>query len=248
MAREALQPLTLAVLFLGIAVLFWGYSLLQSAPQHKLVVTVSATGTVTAVPAQAVIYLYANATGDTFAGAAANLSSEISALNSTLMPLVGNNSSRIQTTSYSIYAPGPCYNITPNYYPRFYCRPVYSPTFFVATESVAVTLPDSGVANQALEGLSAVPGVTVSNVAAQLSPVQKRIVDQQALSLAMSNATAQAEALAGGESLSVVNISISGYVYPVYGVSASASKVGNQTFYPGTTTVTKSVFVVFRAQ
>ena len=245
----SMQLLTVAVIFIGLSILFWGYALLLNAPQHNFMITVSSSGSVTASPAQAKIYLFVNATGNTSASAAANLSAKMGIFNSTLMPFIGYNSSRIQTLSYSVYAPGPCYNYTyPYYYPVQYCRPVYSPVFFVATESIAVTLPNVSMASEALAGISGVPGASVSNVAAVLSQQQQTVLGQQALALAMSNATAQAEAVTGGAKLSIQNVTIqNGYLYYAsYGAASSSAKSYNQTFFSGTATVTKSIYVVFR--
>lgn len=247
----SVQLLTLAVIFVGLAILFWGYTLLLNTPQHHFTIMISSSGTVTASPAQAQVYLFANATGNTSASAVANLSSITGAINATIMPLAGYNGSRIQTTSYNVYAPGPCYNYTsPYYYPGRYCRPALSPIFFVATESVTITLPDVNRINDALTGLSQVQGVSINNVAAVLSQQQQTLLGQQALSLALSNATAQAEALTNGARLTVQNITINygGIYYPfAYGGSVANGKSSyNQTFFSGTATVTKSISAVFR--
>jgi uncharacterized protein YggE len=218
-------------------------------------ITVSASGSVTSDPDEALIYLFLNSTGSSFSSAVENLSSVAEMLNSTLMPLLGGNASLIRTLYYKVYTPPSCVNVTPYYYPKpYYCIQPLSPKIYVASEYLLVTLPNVSNVNQALMDISKITGIGISDVSSMLSSQKQMIMMQEALAFAMDNATSQAQAVAGsGVQLKTQNISItSGYlVYPYLasGEGALASTAlysGNQTFFPGTATITKNVNVVFR--
>lgn len=244
--------LSFAILFIGIAIFFLGISFLTKAPHNPVLITVSATGSVNAVPAQAVVYLLLNATGSTSTSAISNLSAASQSLNSTLMPFLNYNSSLIQTLSYSVYAPSRCKNYTTIYpYVPVYCIEPNATVFYVATEYIKVTLPDARGVNLALEQISGVPGLTISNVASELSTQQQASLDQQALALAMSNATSQAQIVAGTGKISLQNVTIeNGYIYyPTYGVfSEKSAGSTNASFFPGTASASKTVLAVFRVR
>lgn len=171
-----------------------------------------------------------------------------SSLNATLLPLLNGNSSDIQTQSYAVFVPPTCSNSTVYYTGRPICIPQGAPTYYVAEESLLITLPNIGNVTAALAGATGIKGIGVSGVSAKLSAQQQTEMMQQALSAALQNATSQATALASGSQLELVNMTVlNGYlVYPVYnaaGVAAQAS--ANQTFFAGRATVTKSIYIVF---
>ena len=240
-ARFLIFPILIAI-----SLAFIGYAILQGAPQHLSQVMVSASGSVSAVPSQAQMTLFLNATGATAAGAVSNLSAMAGSLNTTLLPFLNGNASSIQTQSYNVY---PASNCTPVYYP-YQSTTTICPSprrFYIAAETVLVTLPGVSSVDSALSGVSRISGVGIASVSAKLSAQQQSSLQQQALALAISNATSQASAVAGGKQVSVQNITVQGgYVfYPNYGVFSAASAASNQTFFAGRATVTKSIYVVF---
>jgi uncharacterized protein YggE len=285
MARESITlrmhpspAFVFSIILFGLMMFFIGYIILNSARIHASVfassssggavpatqfesiisntfITVSASGTEISNPDEALIYVFLNSTGSSFSSAVENLSSGAELLNSTLMPLLGGNTSLIRTLYYRVYTPPECMNITPYYYPKpYYCIQPLSPKIYIASEYILVTIPDIVNVNQALMKISTIPGIGISDVSSTLSNQKQTMMMQEALALAMYNATSQAQAVAGsGVQLKTQNISISGgyVIYPYMtnggGVFASAASYsGNQTFFPGTATITKNVYVIFR--
>lgn len=245
------QYLTFVIAILAFVFLFAGYLAWTKSPAQESLITISASGSVTANPTQGTIYLFLNATGSTSASAVANLSVITGIINATLMPFLNGNSSMIQTQSYDVYPTISCSNST--YYPYPYTTTICpSPRrFYLATEYLLVTIPNIGDVNAALVGLSGINGVSIDNVASKLSPQQQTSLSQQALSIALNNATSQAQVLlTSGQHLTIRNITVqNNYVYyPVAGVFSAANAASNQTFFPGRATVTKSIYVVFSTQ
>lgn len=233
-------------LLVAIALAFIGYALLASAPQHLRTITVTASGSVSSVPNQAQLTLSLNATGATAAAAVSNLGTIAGSLNATLLPLLNGNASNMQTQSYSVFVPPRCSNSTLYYPAQSGCIPQGQPMYYVAEESLMVTLPNAGNATAAITGATSINGVGISGISAKLSAQQQSGMMQQALQLALSNATSQATALANGEQVEVVNMTVqNGYIiYPLSTVSA-AQAASNQSFFSGRATVTKSVYVIF---
>ncbi|MDE1854842.1 MAG: SIMPL domain-containing protein [Candidatus Micrarchaeota archaeon] len=233
-------------ILIALALAFIGYAILQGAPQHFSLISISASGSASAVPTQASIYLYLNGTGSTAAIAQSNLSSASTALNTTLSPFLEGNESNIQTQSYSLY---PASNCTPAYYPYPTTTTICpsSNKFYVATETILVTLPSVSSVDSALSRISRIKGISIGSVSAKLSAQQQSGLQQQALSTAITNATNQADALANGRQVVVQNITVqNGYIfYPNAGVFSGASIAANQTFFTGQATVTKNIYVVF---
>jgi uncharacterized protein YggE len=234
-------------ILIALSLAFIGYAILQGAPQRLSLITVSASGSVSAVPSQAQMTLFLNATGATAAGAVSNLSAIAGSLNTTLLPFLNGNASAIQTQSYNVY---PASNCTPAYYPAYPLTTTICPSpfrFYKASEYLLVTLPEASSTDSAVSALSAIGGISISGISAKLSAQQQSGMQQQALSLAIANATGQASALSGGRQVTVQNITVQGgYVfYPNYGTFSAASAASNQTFFVGRATVTKSIYVVF---
>jgi len=241
----------LIVAILAGVLLFAGFAVMTEIPKHGSLIMVSSSGSVTTVPDQASIYLTLNATGSTASLAISNLSAGANMLNTTMMPFLNENSSRIQTLSYRVYVPSECMNTTPVYYYQYYCVPKGMPNFYVASEYIQVRLPSISNLNTVLVQLAAVPGIGVSNVASTLSEGQQALLSQRALTLALANATSQASILAGsGAELSVRNITVSsGYVnYPSYASGLEKSSGDSQTFFSGAVSVSKSIYVVFNIE
>ena len=236
---------------IALALAFIGYALLQSAPQNAHTILVTASGSVTAVPAKAQLSAGLNATGATAAEAVSKLGLIASALNTTILPLLNGNVSGIQTQSYAVFAPPRCTN-SGVYYGQANCIPVNAPLYYVAQESLSITLPNVDNVTAALSGAAAISGVSISGISAKLSVRQQAGMMQQALSMALDNATSQAQAVADGAQVEVQNVTVqNGYIFfsPASSLSALISGApSNQTFFPGMATVTKSVYVVFKVE
>ncbi len=187
-------------------------------------ITISATGSASAAPQAAVLYIYANGTGSTTALATANLSQTVSAINSTLYPYVSGNLSNIQTTSYQLGRQ-------------------YNSSLFKATESISATVPLSQ-AGAALDSLSTIPNVYLTDVSVQLSGQQSATLRSEALNAAVANATAQAQQIAGPNvRLVVVSVTANGAYYVTPGLyTASAS---NAQIFGGTSSIVESVTVKY---
>jgi len=214
--------------------------------QHLHTIMVTATGTASASPSVAMMYIMINGTGNTAALANTNLSASVEEFNATIMPFLNGNVSKIQTQSYQVYQPTNCTYSNLSYQ----CKKL---DYYVATESVLVTIPNIGNASEAAAQLLTIPNLQLQSVQAVLSDSQKTALNQQALSKALENATSQATALAGNERVVVENITVqSSYVYYPYalnaasGASGSVARAINSTaFYGGTASAQKSIYVVF---
>ncbi len=224
--------------------------------QASHVIAVSATGSASTLPSMAKLYLNVNGSGASTQGATANLSSAIDALNKTINPYINGNLSLIATTYYSVQK-----NTCPyGYYPTTVSTttvygqtpvPAYqacNTSRYTATESLTVTIPGINNASAALTALSGIPNVYVSNINTALSTPQITALRQEALQQALTNATMQAQAVAGNAALSVRNITVSSYnIYPgVYFNAATSGSSGKQaTIFGGTSSVTESITVTF---
>lgn len=239
-----------AILTIALAIVFLGFAILYSRPQHLSYVTISATGTVSAIPEEALIYVSLNGTGNTTASATANLSLTLQKVNATILPLINRNRTLLQTTYYSINKPYQtiCYP-TPT---GTGARPVYpcTPsnfTGYVATEDITITILNSNNVSGIITALSKIPHLTLQSIQPKFSDNETAALDQQALSLAIANATAQARLLTGNNTrLKIENITVQNqYIYPYASGSSSASTSNSTIFYPGQTTISKSVIVIF---
>ena len=235
----------LSLLVILVSVIVVGATAFGRDFQHQHLIMVTATGTASASPSMASIYATINATGSTAALANANLSVFVGEFNTTVLPFLNGNVSDIQTQSYQVYQPYNCTYVNVSYY----C--VYRKlNYYVATESILVTIPSIKNVSAAVTQMLAVPHLQLQSVQAVLSDNQKTALNQEALSKALANATAQATALAGSREVVVENISVqSGYVSYPYALDASSgavAKVANGTvFFGGTASAQKSVYVVF---
>lgn len=208
--------------------------------QNAAFLTISASGTASAVPGKAQLSVQLQGKGQTPSAAEYNLSKELIMANATLMKFIEGNRSNIQTTYYQLY------NQTGFYYTTY--------NGYVASEDLSVTIPSIGNVSSALGALSNISGVSVYASSGILSDSQISTLRGEALSQAMSNATAQADALLPGKNFSVSNITVDSYprIYPLpyaLGTSAASTAVSNSTlspaFFNGTETVTESITVVF---
>ncbi len=215
----------------------WGSTATTTVSASKSVLTITASGTVYNSSAEAYVDVNINGTGATNKQAVQNLSASLDAFNSTISKYINGNFSRITTIYFNVYK-------------------IYNETGYQAQESLTVVLPNIKNVSPSIESLSAIPNVYVSDATPELSDAQVSSMRIAALSLALSNATQQAEALIGTNSTILSkNISVNNYyVYPYmysikYPLSAGGATGGNVSippqFYGGTNRVTESVTVVF---
>lgn len=207
--------------------------------------TITASGSATAVPTQGLLYVSLKGLGKTAAAATANLSQELVQANATLYKYINGNLSNVQTSYYNLY------NQSSYYYPPVYKNNTLNG--YQASESLTVTIPNIKNVSAALGALSAINGISIYGASPQFSNSQTSALRITALSNAMSNATAQAHALLPAKTLTVVNITVNYFnrilPYPVAAggaaVTSSSLNVTNPNFYSGSQSVTESITVVF---
>jgi uncharacterized protein YggE len=226
------MALAALVAILGIALLVSLLSpLMRIGGMHTI--TVTASGSASGVPADVQVFIYANGTGTSSSSAAANLSTTLNALNSTLMNYVNWNRSNISTDSYTLTKALTKVNST---------RMPY-----IAEESLHATVVTQRI-SALLGALSNISNVYVSSEYTMLSASQSSSLRSTALSSAIANATAQAHAVVGQNAvLAPINITVDTYrAYPVFGMASAPSAQGNNiAFYPGTAEATGTVSVTF---
>lgn len=241
----------LIIFLAAISFVYLARSPSQSRPLVNSV-SVTATGSVSQVPTTAVIYLYANGTGNSTAQAAANLSGTIGKLNSTILPYLNGNGSLIKTTYYNVQRAYSyvSYPMLPS--PEPIVNKSNSTPVYVATEDISVTLPSLSSLNLALSSLASIPNVNIQDASAALSSSQISSLRQSALTLAVANATSQASGVIGNATVLWKNVTIqSSYFYPyAIGDLSSAASGSAQTttapkFFNGTDSVTETVYVTF---
>jgi uncharacterized protein YggE len=188
-------------------------------------ITLTATGSVSEAPTQATLYININATGSTASSATANLSAYASSLNSTLSKLMIMNGTSIKTTSYSLYR-------------------IYNSTSYAASQGIEVIAPLNATPG-ILTAISNVKGIRISDIAIGLSSQQSASMRSIALSMAMQNATSQAQSIAGIYApVRLTNLVInSGNGIPP--VIYSAQSASNAEIFPGTSALTVSVTATF---
>jgi uncharacterized protein YggE len=221
-----------------------------STPSTLSYLKINSVGTAKGSAIKATLSIEIQGLGKTANAATANLSSELNQTNATLSKYVNGNTSLIQTSYYSLN------NQTSYYYPM----EAYSYNGYVAQESLTVTIPSVKNVSSALGALSAINGISIYGATPILSDSQLSSLRLSALSDAMSNATAQADALLPGKNLTVSNITVNYFNYPIvlpYATGAGSStggpvlssapvgKTPSPIFFNGTETVTESVAVVF---
>ncbi len=192
-------------------------------------VTVTASGTSYGYPQSAVLYASMNGTGPSSAIATSNLSLTVNKFNYTVSGYIGGNSSRISTQSYSL-------------------RRVWNSSYYEATESVTVSLPQVQNATPLLNALSLIPDVYINQVAASLTDQQVAQLTQNALSQALRNATSQATVLAANKTVTVRNITVSRsyiYPYPIYSSGVASAQNQGSIFFNGRQGVQEQVTVVY---
>ena len=135
------------------------------------------------------------------------------------------NGSSIQTTSYQLYRP-------------------YNSIYYTASESLTLSF-QLNATGSAISALSLVNNTFISGISIQLSQSQVAGMSSSALAMAMQNATAQAQEVAGTSAhLNAVSVTINGagYVFPGPKFSVASDTV---PVFPGTQSVTQSVTVKY---
>ncbi len=181
-------------------------------------------------PAQGLIYLYVNGTGDTEHIANDNLSLTLEILNSSILKYVGGNLSNIVTQNY-------------------YISKIRNSSTYQAVEYLQVMITDVKNMSAALSVMSKINNTYVTGAYAQLSPQQITSMRSKALSQALNNATNQAEVLENNVSIKVENITIGQPRFPVFIAaetsSASSGTQRGQLFYYGEQGITETVTATF---
>jgi uncharacterized protein YggE len=239
-------------------------------------VTVTASGSASAKSSEAELYMTVNGTGPTSGIAVQNLSETLSRFNSTILPFINGNLSQISTTYYNVnkvyngsyYPPicncpeipanttvvisqGPCYCPVAKGYSTNSTNPKYAN--YVATEELTLTIPNINNVSAVLGATAAIPNIYVTSTGSMLNQSQISTLRTQALTLALSNATSQADALiGGGNKIYSTNITVDNYYTYPYLYSAGVAEGGsgaNSTispqYYGGTNKVTEEISVTF---
>jgi len=196
-------------------------------------ITLTASGVAYGYPNQGLMYLFVNSTANNSSTALQNMESIVSRINSSVMPYLNGNASKIKTESYSLFK-------------------VYNSTNWEASEVIGVILPNVSNVNQVIGVLGKIDGVGIQSVQAQLSPSQFQSLLTLALQNAEQNATTQAQGIAGsGVPIQIQNITVEGYpIYYPLGLSSVPAISGgggyNSSFFAGTTAVIRSVYVTYK--
>ncbi len=243
MAKRSSSGWLLGIAVAFLAVLVVAILLYYSYPKagHLSSVTITATGQATSAPTDAELTLYLNSTANTTALAVEELGATAYALNSTLGNYTHGNMSAVTTTGYNTYAIPPQYPITNasrNY------------TLYEASETVNVKLADFGMLEPLLSHVSKIGDVSVTYISAGVSSSKSSALQQEALTNALSNATAQAQIIIGSASVVYKNVTLDNYYMSplVYsGASGSPATLISQhrLIFNGTVTVSRSVTVTF---
>jgi len=220
----AVAILAFAAVALVSAVAYSPYLSQRAQTNSSSYITVTASGSASAAPTVAQLYIYINGTGSTAQLATENLSYTVTAVNSTLSRYTMGNASDIQTTSYQLYK-------------------IPNSTAYAASESLLATLPLSS-SGAALTDLSSIPDVYIGSIGIQLSQQQQAGLRSAALSIALANASSQAQQVAGPyASLHIKSVTINGAYYFTPGIYTAA--VASSQIFGGASSVTQSVTVEY---
>lgn len=151
-------------------------------------VSVSATGTATAEPDRAVVSLATSATAPTAGAATDRLAANVSALRDALDdPNLSVES--VRTTGFQVFS-----------------QRENGSTVYVARQSFAVTTTDPDAAGDVVDAAVAVGPTEIDGVAFALSDERRRDVRAEAIDAAVTDARAQAEAVADSAGLTLGEI------------------------------------------
>ncbi len=230
--------LVLSVIAIAVAVAAVGIScstnscLNSGHPTHTI--SVYAVGIATGRPSMTTMYVTVNGTGNTTAIATSNLTASLTAFNDSISKYLNYNSSYITTQNYRIYQPY-VYNKTEN-------------VPYTAAESLVITIPNVGNVSYVLSASSSVPNVYVNSVQAGFNSSQKQELLSESYASAMSNATAQAQAIAGTHKVYVINVTAEHnyfYPYPIIAAASFNETLSNPLYYANLSSITTSVTAIF---
>ncbi len=218
----------LAILVLGLALtVAVMYPNGTSQKNNNGIVIVTASGTSEQYPAQGVIYVDVNGTGNTEQIATANLSLSMAKINNTVFSYIGNNSENIQTQQY-------------------YVNKIKNTSLYQVNEYAMITILNSSNINNAISALSKINNVYVTSTDAQFSKQQITTMRNQALTYALENATQQAMILTDNASLTPENITVGQLHFQIFAAPAVQSQgMSSNLFYYGNQELTETVTVTF---
>ncbi len=222
----------IAVLLIGSAVIIMLLYPSGAPAAAARSINVAASGSAGAYPAEATMYLTINGTGLTPRIAADSAALTLDQINATLMKYLDGNVSNMQTESYSLMK-------------------VYNQTEYQVVETFSIKIPNIKNASAALYAVSGINKNNVDGINAELSANQITALRAEALSEALSNATAQALVVSGSAGVYARNITIQNFrIYPLsYGgskfQSTASPGTGGQQFFSSEEYVTEDVSVVF---
>ncbi|MCL5430587.1 MAG: SIMPL domain-containing protein [Candidatus Marsarchaeota archaeon] len=266
MAANNTRPFYAAIVILGIIAILSVAALFVSQDRFLFgsgySIPVTATGTASAVPTQIDVSLQVNANGTTAGMATANISSALNTLNQTLYRYLNGNLSKISTQSYSLSTN---YATAVNNTKYLKCmlqignssicssEARESRPYYVASEDLKVTLPQTQSIGMLLQNLSEMNSISVGAVSATLSDAQISALRQQALQNAIQNATSEAKALVGNNTqIYIGNITVGGssyypyyYNYGTFSAASLATTATAPQYYVGVNKVTESIVVAF---
>ncbi|MFB6140472.1 MAG: SIMPL domain-containing protein [Halosimplex sp.] len=167
----------------------------QSAGNETATVSVSATGTVTAEPDRAVVYVAATAEGENASAATSDLASNVSDLRAALDD-ENLSVESVETTGYSVYRERPGEGQGQG----------SAPTTYVARQSFAVTTTDVSGAGAVIDTAVANGATEVGGVQFTLSEDRRQELRTEAIGAAVDDARVQAEAVADSTGLTLGSV------------------------------------------
>ncbi|WP_123535005.1 SIMPL domain-containing protein [Halosimplex salinum] len=167
----------------------------QSAGNQSATVSVSATGTVTAEPDQAVVHVAVTAEGENASDATEDLASNVSDLRAALDD-ENLSVTSVRTTDYSVSQEQPGEGQGQG----------NAPTTYVARQSFAVTTSDTSEAGAVIDAAVANGATEVGGVTFTLSEDRRQDLRTDAIDEAVDDARVQAEAVADSTGLSLGSV------------------------------------------
>ncbi|MFI5448433.1 MAG: SIMPL domain-containing protein [Candidatus Bathyarchaeia archaeon] len=224
-----------------VSISFSGLRGLNTQMDTVKTIQVSGTGSVSAAPDEAIIYL-AVQTQDTSATTAVNENAALMAKVMQALTTLGINQSDIQTSSYTLTIQ----SLTSTTYPMQNIQPSSKSNAttvqYVATNAIQITLTNTSLVGRALDAATNAGVNEVNGITFTFTPQLTASLQKQAIQLATQDAANQAEAIASTLGLKIIGpTSITpSYNQPFYQTSAAPS--ANPTpIEPGTLQLTAQV-------
>jgi len=225
-----------------VSISFSGLRGLNTKMDTVKTIQVSGTGSVSAAPDEAIIYL-AVQTQDTSATTAVNENAALMAKVMQALTTLGINQSDIQTSSYTLTIQ----TFTSTTYPMQNIQPTSKSNAtaavqYVATNAIQITLTNTSLVGRALDAATNAGVNEVNGITFTFTPQLTASLQKQAIQLATQDAANQANAIASTLGLKIIGpTSITpSYNQPYYQTSAAPS--ANPTpIQPGTLQLTAQV-------